>query len=224
MDSRDNKPTYTQKTTLITILSIATIKLIIDVLIILIINYIGTIRFNKSLVSESNETYVVSEETKSTYNHLLEYLKNNAATKYPDSLPQRITAVSFDNNVLSIAAEDNDYSIIFNVTTEFASQEEALNSFQNETPETDKYTINMSFQINDDEKLNINTYVNGKYIGHASYIDGLDKRYISFTGMRYDNTINYCVNQEYNETGFYDVKKVNDSHPLYNFYYYLLNN
>ena len=225
MENKEQKPTNKEKRTLITVGVLAASALIMDVLICLVTYYAAMGQFNKSLEEIEENSYVVKEETKTIYNNLKDYLKDNTTLVLPDNNPGKIISFSFDSGVLNIAAEDNDKTLFYNITTTYTSIEDTLNSFKDQKPQVDAYTIAVSGEKNDDTKFNPEKFVQKqKYIGHASYIDGLDTRYVSFIGQYDERNISVCFHEEYREDGLYNVKKVNvNSHPLlYDFLYYAL--
>lgn len=227
MENKDNKPTKNQKKTIVFVSIFASVALILDALICLICYYFAKGQFNKYLDGIS-EDYVVSKDTKTIRNNLLGYLKDNVEKVSPSNEPRKIIGYTFIDHHMNIAAEDNDSTIIFDITTTYSDAEEALTSFKEAKPNVDAYTIDISIEKNDDETFNPNKYLKGdKVIGHTSYVEGLDPRYISFTGNYSENEIASCVHEEYKEDGLYTkVKKANASmHPLlYDFYYLILNN
>ena len=226
MENKDNKPTKNQKKTIIFVSIFASVALVLDVLICLICYYVAQGQFNKYL--ENNDEYTVNESTEQIHNHMMEYLKENTKKVDLSHEPRKIVALTFNDKHLNIAAEDHYTTIFYDITTVYADVNTALNAFKNSKPGVATFDITISFEINDDTKFNPNKFLSGdKVIGHATYVDGLDPRYITFTGRYSDNEIVSCIHEEYKESGLYTtVKKANASmHPLlYDFYYLILNN
>lgn len=221
METKDKKSKLEQKKALIIVGTLATISLVLDVLISIIVYYFAIGEFNKALNEE--ESYIVSKEVIDINDNLLQYLEENNEKASIANKPEKVFALSFESGHLNIAAEAKDNILYYDITTSYTGIEETLTSFKDEKPAVDSYLIDISIEIKDDTKFNPNG--NQKRVGHASYIDGLDKRYISFTSVFDENNYVTCFHEEYKDGGSYDTKKVNNSsYPLfYNYCYFIVN-
>ena len=227
MENQEQRPNKEQKKTLVVIGVLAVTTIVLDVLISLITYYVATGKFNKQFEKESESIYVVNEETIQIHDHLLEFLKDQAEIDISGYTPKKIIALTFENGILHVATEDNNNTLTFDVPTSYTSVDEALNLFKDTKPDVNEYTIPVGKEINDDNYFNPETATKGqKHVGHASYIDGIDKKYVSFSGLYDEKNYVTVYHEEYREDGLYNTKKANiDSDPLfYDFLFYIVNN
>ena len=106
METKDKKSKLEQKKALIIVGTLATISLVLDVLISIIVYYFAIGEFNKALNEE--ESYIVSKEVIDINDNLLQYLEENNEKASIANKPEKVFALSFESGHLNIAAEAKD--------------------------------------------------------------------------------------------------------------------
>lgn len=215
VEENNNLPLNEEKKKLLVvgILSITSIALV--TLITIIIYY---------LVIKPPKDSKEVDNSSDSYANLLNYL--NTETKYKDNTKEikTISAFTFKEGVIEVFAENDDYSMLYEIKTSFNDVTNALEALETTSFELGTYDIGIK-QL-DNESIAINASGN-QSIGKVYSIHDHDpedtNKYISYTAKYDDGTIGTVINENYNSLGNYsEIKTKEDNKVLYKFLSYLL--
>ena len=208
--------------TLITFFSI----IAIIVIVITIIFVIGLSNLNKNnTTSSSDDTYVMDEYTENRYKNLYNYVNSEWRDIGHDANINYISTLSINDTHMSMMCFCDNEPIYVDINVKKNNVDEMLNIFKETTPKVG--TFASTFQV---EKLdetttyNLDNYIVNSPINHVIVSDFGVNKYMSFLGIKDDDTIVSNTHTLFNNENIYDasVKVTKSNKLLFDMYWYIL--
>ena len=189
--------------------------LIIDILLMLIFI---PMYFDKQKNKEDEDGYVIGDNTKTQYDHLITYL-NKEINDVSLLSVDKIVSYQLDSGHMKIMTSNETYPIYVDIETTFTSYDDSLTYFENNEPNLGTFTITVNKQDYSDKQLNISSY--DSVVSTVSKIE--DNHYVSFTGYK-ENKMYSLTKGDYSDAGLYNPTQtsIEEDKLLFDFYYYLL--